>query len=330
MVADTTRTGTDTRPKLILPVQIALGTSLDFAEVAAGSKPAIEVGGRRLTVSNLDKVLYPAARFSKAGVIDYYARIAPLMVPHLAGRAVTMVRFPNGVDGESFFEKRCPSHAPPWVRREAADGLVACVVDDTPTLVWMANLAALELHTLQASVDDPDHPTSMVFDLDPGAPADVLTCCRVALELREALARLGLTSVVKTSGSKGLHLAVPVRGATADDTKAFALGLGQVLAKAHPDRVTVVMAKEARPNRVFLDWSQNDRHKTTVCAYSLRAQPHPVVSTPLSWDEVSDALDGADPAALTFEASAVLERVEALGDRYADNLRADQELPRLG
>jgi bifunctional non-homologous end joining protein LigD len=216
------------------------------------------------------------------------------------------------------------------VRRADVDGLNACIVDDAPTLVWMANLAALELHTLQAQVLDPDHPTSMVFDLDPGAPADILTCCEIALDLRSALDGLGLLSVVKTSGSKGLHLAVPLRGATADDTKAFARGLGQLLAKQDPDRVTVNMNKDARPNRVFVDWSQNDRHKTTVCAYSLRAERRPTVSTPLTWDEVSDALDRREPQALTFEAGAVLERVEALGDVFAPNLTVDQELPALG
>jgi bifunctional non-homologous end joining protein LigD len=297
--------------------------------MAVGSKAVIEVDGRQLTLTNLEKVLYPDVGFTKAAVIDYYARIGPVMLGHLAGRAVTMVRFPNGIDGGSFFEKRCPPHAPDWVRRDSMDGLVACVVDDAPTLVWMANLAALELHTLQARVDDPDHPTSMVFDLDPGAPADILTCCRVALDLRAALDGLGLVSVVKTSGSKGLHLAVPVRGATAEDTKTFARGLGQLLAKQEPDRVTVNMNKDVRPNRVFVDWSQNDRHKTTVCAYSLRAERHPTVSTPLTWDEVSDALDRRDPQALTFEAPAVLERVEQVGDAFAANLTVDQELPAL-
>jgi bifunctional non-homologous end joining protein LigD len=300
--------------------------------VAAGSKTVTEIDGKRLTLSNLDKVLYPEVGFTKAAVIDYYARVARVMLPHLAGRGVTMVRFPNGVDGGSFFEKRCPSHAPRWVRRaDLASDLTACVVDDAATLVWMANLAALELHTLQALVEDPDHPTSMVFDLDPGAPADVLACCAVALELRERLAGLGLsTVVVKTSGSKGLHLAAPVRGATADDTKAVALALGQHLAQQFPDRVTVAMAKDQRPNRVFVDWSQNDRHKTTVCAYSLRARPRPLVSTPITWDEVSDALDGGDPGALTFDAGAVLTRIESLGDPYAPNLAGDQELPRPG
>jgi bifunctional non-homologous end joining protein LigD len=297
--------------------------------MAVGSKTVTEIGGRQLTLTNLDKVLYPQTGFTKAAVIDYYARIAPVMLPHLAGRAVTMVRFPDGVGGGSFFEKRCPPHAPAWVRTESVDGLVACVVDDAPALVWMANLAALELHTLQAQVDDPDHPTSMVFDLDPGAPADVLACCQVALDLHAALEGLGLVSVVKTSGGKGLHLAVPVRGATAEETKTFARGLGQLLAKRDPERVTVVMDKDVRANRVFVDWSQNDRHKTTVCAYSLRAERRPSVSTPVSWDDVSDALDGGDPGALQFEAPDVLVRVAQVGDGFATNLSGDQELPAL-
>ena len=299
--------------------------------MAAGSKAVIDVEGRQLTLSNLEKVLYPATGATKAAVIAYYSKVVPVMLPHLAGRAVTMVRFPDGVEGNSFFEKRCPSHAPRWVHTGQVDpGLVACVVDDAATLVWMANLAALELHTLQARVSDPDHPTSMVFDLDPGPPADVLACARVALELQATLASLGLVSVVKTSGSKGLHLAVPVRGATADDTKTMALGLGQLLAKRAPDRVTVNMAKEQRPTRVFVDWSQNDRHKTTVAAYSLRAQPRPMVSAPVTWDEVSDALDGGDPDALGFDADAALARAARIGDAYAANLDADQELPALG
>lgn len=298
--------------------------------MAAGSKAVIAVDGRELRLSNLEKPMYPAAGFTKAAVIDYYARIAPVMLPHLEGRAVTMVRFPDGVDGGSFFEKRCPSHAPPWVRRADVDGLRACVVDDAPTLVWMANLAALELHTLQARADDVDHPTSMVFDLDPGAPADVLACARVALELRDTLERLGLHPVVKTSGGKGLHLAVPVCGATAEDTKTLARALGQHLGQHDPERVTVVMAKEQRPGRVFVDWSQNDRHKTTVCAYSLRAGPSPRVSAPIAWDEVSEALDAEEPSRLEFEAPDVLERVERLGDLFAANVGDGDELPRLG
>jgi len=299
--------------------------------VAEPSKTVTEVGGRRLTLSNLDKVMYPATGLTKAGVVDYYARVAPAMLPHLRGRAVTMVRWPDGVDGPSFFEKRCPPHAPEWVRTAAIDAdLVACVVDDVPTLVWMANLAALELHTPQATVDDPDHPTSLVLDLDPGPPAGVLDCCRVALELRGLLSELGLVAVVKTSGGKGLHLAVPVRGATADDTKTFARALGEVLAKQDPKRVTIVMARDQRRGRVFVDWSQNDRHKTTVCAYSLRARERPFVSAPVSWDEVAHALDAGDPALLAFDASAVLDRITTGGDLYEPNLTVEQALPRLG
>ncbi len=299
--------------------------------MAEPSKTVTEVEGRRLTLSNLDKVMYPATGLTKAGVVDYYARIAPAMLPHLRGRAVTMVRWPDGVDGPSFFEKRCPPHAPEWVRTAAIDtDLTACVVDDVATLVWMANLAALELHTLQATVDDPDRPTSLVLDLDPGPPATVLDCCRVALELRGLLEELGLVSVVKTSGGKGLHLAVPVHGATADDTKTFARALGEVLATQDPKRVTIIMAKEQRRGKVFVDWSQNDRHKTTVCAYSLRARERPFVSAPASWDEVAHALDTDEPELLAFDTLAVLERVATLGDLYESNLMVEQALPRLG
>ncbi len=303
--------------------------------MGAPSKTVIEVPGaggveRRLTLSNLDKVLYPATGFTKAGVIDYYARIAPVLLPHLARRALTMVRWPDGVEAQSFFEKRCPSHAPEWVVTAPAEGgIEGCVVDDLATLTWVANLAALELHTHQATVDAPDSPTSLVIDLDPGPPAGFLDCARVALDLRGILDELGLTSVVKTSGSKGLHLAVPVRGATADDTKTFARALGQLLATRDPERVTIAMAKEQRVGRVFLDWSQNDRHKTTAAAYTLRAQPRPMVSTPLTWDEVSDALDAHDLAAFEHDAASVLERVARIGDPYAANLQADQELPAL-
>jgi bifunctional non-homologous end joining protein LigD len=309
---------------------IQVGSQSVAGESKTPSKIATEVAGRRLTLSNLEKVLYPAVGFTKAGVIDYYARIAPVMLPHLARRAVTMVRWPDGVEASSFFEKRCPPHAPDWVETAVAyDDVNACVVDDVATLVWMANLAALELHTLQATVDDPEHPTSMVLDLDPGAPADILDCCRVALAIQGMLERLGLVSVVKTSGGKGLHLAVPVRDATADETKAFARALGQLLAKDDPDRVTIVMARDVRAGRVFVDWSQNDQHKTTVCAYSLRAQPRPMVSTPLSWDEVSDALERDDGESLEHDTESALARVAEVGDLYETNLTMPQELPEL-
>ena len=283
---------------------------------------------RQLTLSNLDKVLYPATGFTKAAVIDYYARIAPVMLPHLRDRSVTMVRYPDGVDGDSFFEKRCPPHAPDWVRTAEVDGIVACVIDDLATLVWVANLAALELHTLQATATHPDRPTALVLDLDPGPPATITDCCRVALDVRAMLERIGLDAVVKTSGSKGLHLSVPVHGATAEQTKSFALALGQLLAKNDPERVTVVMARDERPGKVFVDWSQNDRHKTTVAAYSLRARPRPLVSSPLSWDEVADGADGADPETFAIDAPTALERIGRFGDLYAP-VDDPPELPTL-
>jgi bifunctional non-homologous end joining protein LigD len=293
----------------------------------------VEIDGRRLRLSNLDKVLYPETGFTKGQVVDYYARAGAVMVPHLEDRPVTLVRWPDGVDSQSFFEKRCPSHAPKWMRSASvSDDLVQCVLDDLPSLVWAANMAALELHTPQARVSSPDRPDSMVFDLDPGPGASVLDCCRVGLDLHGLLAELGLESVVKTSGSKGLHLAVPLHtDVTDDDTKGFALAVGQVLAKREPKRVTTNMKKEERPGKVFVDWSQNDSHKTTVCAYSLRGKTRPTVSAPVTWDEVSDALDTGDPDtdALMLEAGDVIERVEDLGDVYADNLELEQELPAL-
>ncbi len=297
-----------------------------------GQSGQVAIEGRRLRLSNLDKVLYPQAGFTKAQIVDYYARVGEVMVPHLADRPVTLVRWPDGVDSQSFFEKRCPSHAPAWMRSAAViDDLNQCVLDDLPSLVWAANMAALELHTPQARVSRPDRPDSMVFDLDPGPGSSVLDCCRVGLDLHGVLAELGLESVAKTSGSKGIHLAVPLHTeVTDDDTKGFALALGQLLANREPDRVTVVMRKDLRKGKVFVDWSQNDRHKTTVCAYSMRGKERPMVSTPVTWDEVSDALDGKDPDALTFEAPDVLDRIGQVGDVYLPNLELEQELPALG
>ena len=291
---------------------------------------AVQIDGHTLQLSNLDKVLYPATGFTKAGIIDYYSRIAPVMLPHLRDRPLTLVRYPNGVEAGSFFEKRRPPSAPDWVRSGGELGSVLC--DEAAALVWLANLAALELHTHQHTEAAPDLPIAVVLDLDPGEPATVLDCATVALDLRSILDRLGLVAVVKTSGSKGLHLSIPVATGTVDDegTKRFALALGQILADAAPERVTTVMAKERRPGRVFVDWSQNDRHKTTVAAYSLRARPRPSVSTPITWDELSDGRDARDADALAFESDAVLARVEQLGDLYAGELEGDQVLPALG
>ncbi len=289
----------------------------------------VHLEGRTLTLSNLDKVLYPETGFTKAQVVDYYVRIAPTILPHLRGRPLTLVRHPDGVDGTSFFEKRRPPSAPDWVEIGGELGSVLC--DEAATLVWLANLAALELHTHQARVSSPDAPTAVLIDLDPGPPATVLDCARVALDLRQMLDRLDLVATVKTSGSKGLHLSVPIASESAEDetTKSFALSLGRLLADAAPDRVTVTMAKEQRHGKVFVDWSQNDRHKTTVAAYSLRARPRPTVSTPVAWDEVEDAMDAADPTRLQFETDAVLERIATLGDLFAANLESEQTLPTL-
>jgi len=297
---------------------------------APGGNVAVQVGDRTLTLSNLEKVLYPATGLTKAGVVDYYARIAPVMLPHLHGRPLTLVRYPNGVDAPSFFEKRRPPHAPEWIPSGGELGSVLC--EEPAALVWLANLAALELHTHQHQEWAPDLPTAVVLDLDPGPPATVLDCARIALDVRSLLERLGLRAAIKTSGSKGLHLSIPIEVGSADDerTKSFALALGNVLAEAAPDRVTTVMAKERRPGKVFVDWSQNDRHKTTVAPYSLRARPRPTVSTPVAWSEVEAALDADDAGALEFEADAVLARVAAQGDLYATGLGPPQELPALG
>ncbi|HEY5011307.1 MAG TPA: non-homologous end-joining DNA ligase [Acidimicrobiia bacterium] len=297
----------------------------------------VEIEGHVLRLSNLDKVLYPDDGFTKGQVIDYYRRIAPVLLPHLRGRVPTLVRAPDGAGGQVFFEKRCPGHRPKWVKTAVMGrygrhaGFEGCVIDTLPALVWVANLAALELHTYQATTDDLTRPTALVIDLDPGEPATIVDCARVALTLRDTLAVLGLTAVVKTSGSKGLHLSVPLNtpGVTDDATKGLALALGQLLESRDPKRVTTVMAKEQRRGRVFVDWSQNDRAKTTIAPYSLRIRPRPLVSTPLSWREVEATHDRGDADALTFDAPAVLERVAAHGDLYEPNLTLQQELPAL-
>jgi len=292
----------------------------------------LRVGDRDLTVTRPDKVLYPAAGFRKADLIDYYRRIAPALLPHLEGRPPTLVRAPDGVDGETFFAKNCPQHHPDWLRvapgSPETGGTRGCLVDDEAALVWLANLAAIEWHTHQWRVEDPSRPTAMVIDLDPGAPATILDCCRIALTVRALLERLGLECVVKTSGRKGLHMSVPLIGAavTDDDTKRFALAVGQWLEQREPDHVTTDMSRASRPGKVFVDWSQNDAHKTTVCAYSLRVAEQPAVSAPVTWDEVADA---AAPGDLAFGAAQVVERYERDGDHYAASLRLEQELPHL-
>ena len=295
----------------------------------------IDVEGRSLKLSNLDKVLYPASGFTKGEVIDYYARVAPVLLAHLGDRALTLRRFPNGVDAGSFYEKNCPRHRPDWVGVHRIDGTEGtidfCRIDSLAALTWVANLAALELHTSMARSVDPDAPTMVVFDLDPGAPAAVLECGEVALWIRDVLSGVGLQTLVKTSGSKGLQVYLPLNTpATYDDTAGFSRHLAQLLERQSPDQVVSVQRKELRRGKVLVDWSQNARHKTTVCAYSLRARERPTVSAPLTWDEVEHAVAAGDPELLRIEADGVLERVERLGDLFAPAISLRQTLPALG
>jgi bifunctional non-homologous end joining protein LigD len=290
----------------------------------------VEIGGRALNLSNLDKVLWPATGTTKGDMVNYYAQIAPVLVPHLVGRAVTLKRFPDGVEKGSFYEKNCPSHKPPWVGTVKMGDVNYCLVEEAAAVVWLANLAAIELHPTLAAKPDLGSPTSVVFDLDPGVPADVLTCARVALLVREVLERLHLEAWAKTSGSKGLQLYVPLNsGATYERSTPFAKAVAQLLEKRHPDLVLSYQLRAARAGKVLIDWSQNMASKTTVSVYSLRARPEPTVSTPMSWDEVEDALAGGDPARFSFQWPEVLDRARDEGDIMADVLTRQQELPEL-
>jgi bifunctional non-homologous end joining protein LigD len=279
-------------------------------------------------------VFWPQSGFTKGQLIDYYARLADTLVPHLLGRPLTLKRYPNGVEDKFFYEKRCPSHRPEWVAtapvwsgRNEGD-IDYCLCNDRATLIWMAQLAALELHPSLSLAEDIERPTVLAFDLDPGAPADVLDCCRVALTLRQLFDGLGLESFPKTSGSKGLQVYVPLNSEiTYERTKPFAHAVAQALERAEPKLVVSRMAKKLRRGKVFVDWSQNDQHKTTVAVYSLRAKEQPTVSTPVEWDEVAGALEEADPDALSFEAPEVIRRVEKRGDLFAPVLELSQELP---
>lgn len=293
-------------------------------------KTTVEIDGRRLVVSNLTKIMYPVTGFAKADVIDYYVRIAPTMLPHICDRGVTLRRWPDGVAGESFFEKRCPKHRPAWVPVALGPGdrggeIGYCRLDEIAALVWAANLAALEIHAPMARCDDIESPTILVFDLDPGTPATIIECCWVALEIRDVLDALGLDAMAKTSGSKGLQVYVPLnRTHSHDHASSFALAVAQLLEKRHPTKILSTMAKAARKDKVFIDWSQNSRHKTTIAPYSLRGKDRPTVSTPLSWGEVEAEADG-EP--LDFTAPEVLERVAEYGDMFASVLTLEQSLP---
>ena len=305
--------------------------------MAARTETEIEVAGKRLKLTNLEKVLYPKAGFTKGDVIDYYGRVAPVLLPHLKNRALTLKRYPDGVEGEFFYEKRCPPYRPKWVKTAAvwSEGnqrnIDFCLANDLPTLVWAANLADLELHTYLACARAPLKPTMLVFDLDPGPPATIVECCQVGLWLRGIFQGMRLDCYAKTSGSKGLQLYVPLNTPTTFEvTKSFAHQLAEALEKEHPELVVSRMLKALRKGKVLVDWSQNDDHKTTVCVYSLRAKERPTVSTPVTWEEVEQCLAKKDPEMLVFETRAVLDRVAKHGDLFKPVLEQKQKLPKLG
>jgi bifunctional non-homologous end joining protein LigD len=299
------------------------------------NKATTTVEGRELKLSNLDKLLYPQTPFAKRDVIDFYAAVADSMLAHLRGRALTVKRWPDGVEGKSFFQKQAPAHRPPWVQtvtlpseKKPIDYLLA---EDRATLVWLANLAALELHTPLALAEATERPTALVFDLDPGEPATIVQCCRVALTLQGMFENLGLQSFAKTSGKKGLQLYLPLNGADVAfaQTKPFAKAVAELLEQTEPELVVSTQTKARRTGKVLIDWSQNDSRKTTVCVYSLRATPRPTVSTPVEWDEVRATLDSGDPQMLAFDAAQVLRRIEQRGDLFAPVLSLVQPLPAL-
>lgn len=294
----------------------------------------VRVDGKTLTVRNLEKVFYPAVGFTKADVLEYYLRVAPVLLPHLRDRPLTLKRYPEGVEGEFFYEKNCPSHRPSWLKTAPAavghqgERVEFCLVNDLPSLAWAANLADLELHPSLSLWHHLNRPTVVAFDLDPGPPAGILECCEVALWLKEMLDRLDLASFPKTSGSKGLQIYVPLNTPVSyDETKPFARALAELLERRHPEKVVSTQKRSLRIGKVLVDWSQNDRHKTTVSVYSLRARERPLVSTPLEWEEVAGALEAQQARRLEFDAPMVPERVEKRGDLFAPVLGLRQRLP---
>jgi bifunctional non-homologous end joining protein LigD len=296
----------------------------------------VDIGGHRLSLSNLDKVFYPETGFTKGQVIDFYTRIAPVLLDHLRGRPLTLKRYPDGVTGPYFYEKQSPSHRPDWVKvapiwsRHNSRTIEYTLADDLPTLVWLANLADLELHTSLSLAVDVTAPTMVAFDLDPGPPATIVECAEVALRLREAFEHLGLEAFPKTSGSKGMQVYIPLNTpATYAQTKPFARAIAQVLERRQPELVVSDMKKTLRKGKVLVDWSQNDEHKTTVNVYSLRARDRPTVSTPLLWEEVEGVLESRDPEQLAFTSDAVLARVAEHGDLFRPVIELEQELPVL-
>jgi bifunctional non-homologous end joining protein LigD len=302
----------------------------------SNNSPVVEIEGKHLKLSNLDKVLYPAAGFTKGQVIDYYARIAPVLLPHLKNKPLTMKRYPGGVNEEFFFEKNAPQHRPDWVKTVAIwsygnkRNVNYILCNDLPTLIWIANLASLELHPSLSLATDIHCPTMIVFDLDPGPPANIVQCAQVGMWLREIFEHFGLQSFPKTSGSKGLQVYVPLHTPTSyEKTKPFANALARLLEQQHPELVVSDMKKALRVGKVLVDWSQNDEHKTTVSVYSLRARERPTVSTPVTWEEVERVLTKKDPNLVVFEADDVLKRADKMGDVFEPVLMLKQKLPEL-
>jgi bifunctional non-homologous end joining protein LigD len=301
------------------------------AAKARDGRQEVSIGERTVTLSSLDKVLWPKAGFTKAQVIDYYARIAPVLIPHLADRPLTRVRCPDGIDGQRFYEKRAPKGTPEWVRTEPVGmdkaGVIDFIVCDEPaTLVWLAQMAALELHPSLARAQDFDAPTVVAFDLDPGPPAGMRECCMVALRVRELFEKTGLDCFPKSSGSKGIQVYVPLnKGVTYERVKPFAQAVARALEQAEPSLVVSRMTKSLRMGKVLVDWSQNTRSKTTVAVYSLRARERPTASAPIEWEEVERGAGGEGD--LIFTSAEVLERVEKLGDLFAPVLELEQDLP---
>jgi bifunctional non-homologous end joining protein LigD len=300
------------------------------------SRKTVEIAGRRLSLSNLEKDLYPLYGFTKAHVLEYYRRVAKYILPHLKDRALTLKRYPDGVEKGFFFEKRCPRHRPSWLKteevgRDDGERMTVCLVNDLETLIWVENLASLELHVPLARAGFPERPDSMVFDLDPGDTANILHCARVALILRDLLTEMRLASYPKTSGKKGLHVYVPLnrRETTFEQTKKFSRAVAVVMQKNYPGLVTAKMAKEYRKKKVFINWSQNDSSKTMVCVYSLRAREQPVVSFPLGWEELENQAAQGDPERLQITHSEAVRRTEKDGDLFREVLLKKQRLPHL-
>jgi bifunctional non-homologous end joining protein LigD len=303
----------------------------DAVEPLPDGALAVTVDGRRLKITNWDKVLYPQAGFTKGDLIEFYARIAPAVLPHLRDRALTLKRYPNGVEGQYFYEKNSPAHRPDWIPTANIGGVRYTLCQERATLVWLANLADIELHTSLALAAKPEEPTMVVFDLDPGAPAGIVECCEVALVLRGLFEQLGCVSFVKTSGSKGMQVYVPLNTPVSyEQSKPFARRIAEALEQRMPKLVTSRMTKQLRSGKVLVDWSQNDEHKTTVTVYSVRARERPTVSTPVTWEEVAACRERGEPDRLTFDTNDVIERLDAQGDLFAPLLSTKQKLPGLG